>query len=155
MIGAVRRMSWPPPLAMAVMAFASVGLLLLVFAWPYTTLLVDLALHRGTQTSLRMLLALVFLGGAFVGALTARRFKLRTPSLRGVVARLFGGALMGFGAALIPGGNDALVLMGLPLLQPAAFVAYAAMVAVIAAGFLARRALAALRHQPTSVRDEG
>jgi hypothetical protein len=31
------------------------------------------------------------------------------------------------------------VLIGLPLLQPPAFAAYAAMVAVIAAGFLARR----------------
>jgi toxin CptA len=138
----LRAPHWPAPLAMAVIAFANVALLMIVFAWPYTALLVDYALARGMDLAARSLIALVFLAGAIVGAWSAGRFKLRGASWGELGARLGGGALMGFGAALIPGGNDALVLLGLPLLQPAAFAAYAAMTAVIVAGFAARRAIA-------------
>jgi toxin CptA len=126
---------WPPALAMAVIAFANVALLVLVFAWPYTTLLVDVAFMRGMDVALRTMIVLVFLAGALYGAASAGRFKLRGGGWRDAGQRFGGGVLMGFGAALIPGGNDGLVLMGLPLLQPAAFAAYGAMIAVIAAGF--------------------
>lgn len=139
-VARLRAPHWPAPLAMAVIAFANVALLTIVFAWPYTTLLVDYALSRGMDLLARTAIVLVFLAGAGVGAASAGRFKLRGASWSELGARLGGGALMGFGAALIPGGNDALVLLGLPLLQPTAFAAYAAMAAVIAAGFAARRA---------------
>lgn len=131
--------TWPPSLAMAVIALSNVGLLLIVFAWPYTSLLTDIGLGHSKQTALRTALVLVFLSGAFLGAITAGRFKLRAGVLREWIARFAGGALMGLGAALIPGGNDALVLMGLPLLQPEALGAYAAMVIVIAGGFAVQR----------------
>lgn len=132
---------WPASLAMAVIAFSNVGLMLLVFAWPYTTLLVDVALARGMDLLLRTIIVLTFLTGALVGSASAGRFKLRGAAWREIAARFGGGALMGVGAALIPGGNDALILLGLPLLQPSAFVAYGAMVIVIAAGFIAQRYL--------------
>jgi uncharacterized membrane protein YedE/YeeE len=131
--------TWPPELAMAMIAFANVALLTLVFAWPYTTLLVDVAFARGMDLAARTVIVLAFLGGAWWGAHSAARFALRGDTWRAIAARFGGGALMGFGAALIPGGNDGLVLLGLPLLQPAAFVAYAAMAAVIAAGFVSER----------------
>jgi uncharacterized membrane protein YedE/YeeE len=44
-----------------------------------------------------------------------------------------GGALMGLGTALLPGGNDALVLYGIPSLSPHALPAFATMVIGIAA----------------------
>ncbi len=40
---------------------------------------------------------------------------------------------MGGGYLLAPGGNDGLVRIGLPLLQPCAWAAFATMVAVVAA----------------------
>jgi toxin CptA len=131
--------TWPPSLAMAVIALTNVGLLLMVFAWPYTALLTDIGLGRSTQTAFRAVLVLIFLSGAFAGAALVGRFKVRVGTLREWSARFAGGTLMGLGAALIPGGNDALVLMGLPLLQPEALAAYAAMVFVIAGGFVAQR----------------
>lgn len=140
-IGRFMAPQWPPPLAMAVMAGASVSLMLLVYSWPYTSLLVDVASRAGVQVLERALLACALLAGAFVGAWSAGRFALRTPRPRALTASLCGGALMGAGATLVPGGNDALVLIGIPLLQPAAFAAYAAMIAAIALGFLARRYL--------------
>jgi hypothetical protein len=45
---------------------------------------------------------------------------------------LTGGMLMGFGVALTPGGNDALVLYGIPTLSPHALPAYLAMAVGIA-----------------------
>lgn len=135
MLGKLCAPRWSPGLAMAVIAFSNVGLMLIVVAWPYTTLLLDVSIGRGMEITLRIALALVFLAGAIVGAVSAGRFKLRGASISELGVRLGGGFVMGFGASLIPGGNDALVLLGLPLLQPTAIAAYAAMIAVIATGF--------------------
>lgn len=54
---------------------------------------------------------------------------------------IIGGALMGFGTALLPGGNDALVLYGIPSLSPHAIPAYLALVAGIAVALLSMRAV--------------
>jgi toxin CptA len=130
--------TWPPALAMAIIAFANVGLLLIAQSWPYTALLTDLALGRSADVIERTAYAAALFAGAAAGAASAGRFKLRAAGPRELGARFIGGALMGAGAALIPGGNDSLLLVGLPLLQPSAFAAYAAMIGVIALGFLAR-----------------
>jgi Sulphur transport len=124
--------SWPPALAMAIIAFANIGLLILVANWPYTTLLVDVATGRGMANLLRALLVLIFLAGAVIAAFTSGKFKIRNGRLGEFTLRAVGGAVMGIGAAMIPGGNDALVLVGLPLMQLPAFAAYAAMAAAIA-----------------------
>ena len=50
-----------------------------------------------------------------------------------------GGMLMGAGAAMVPGGNDALILYGIPTLSSHALPAYAAMLAGIAAVILIMR----------------
>jgi len=47
-----------------------------------------------------------------------------------------GGALMGFGTALAPGGNDALVLYGIPILSPYALPTYAALGLGVALGLV-------------------
>lgn len=130
---------WPPALAMAAIAFANVVLFVLIFAWPYTTLLVDIARGSAMDVAARSFLAAALVVGAGVGAASAGRFAWRAPSASAAASCFGGGALMGLGGALIPGGNDALVLMGLPLLQSSAFAAYAAMTAAIALGFVARR----------------
>lgn len=138
----MQRPDWPPAVSMAAMAAANVGLMLIVFAWPYTTLLVDLAIGAGGEIALRAVVVAAFFAGAVWGAMSAGRFALTWGSPRDALAHAGGGALMGAGAALIPGGNDALVLLGMPLLQPAAFAAYAAMCATIAAGLTAQRVAA-------------
>jgi toxin CptA len=124
--------SWPPPLAMAMIALANIGLLLLVANWPYTTLLVDVATGGGMENLLRAGLVLIFLAGAVIGAMSAGIFKIRGFGIGGLMLRAGGGLIMGIGAAMIPGGNDALVLVGLPLIQLPAFAAYAGMIAAIA-----------------------
>jgi toxin CptA len=49
---------------------------------------------------------------------------------------LAGGALMGVGSAMIPGGNDNLILVGLPMAMPYAWQAIAAMILAIWAGLI-------------------
>ena len=57
------------------------------------------------------------------------------------VARCFGGGvLMGWGSLLIPGSNDGLILIGMPLLWPYAWAAFATMCLCIgSAQWLQRR----------------
>jgi toxin CptA len=53
---------------------------------------------------------------------------------------LVGGVLMGWGSLLIPGGNDGLVLVGMPVLWSYAWVAFLTMCVTIGAAQLAARA---------------
>ena len=64
-------------------------------------------------------------------------FAVHRASLR----NLLGGILMGLGATLIPGGNDALILHGIPGGSPHALPAYAALLIGTAIGLLIIRAL--------------
>jgi toxin CptA len=48
---------------------------------------------------------------------------------------------MAWGSLLIPGANDGLILIGMPMLWPYAWLAFASMCVAIAAATLVRRAL--------------
>jgi toxin CptA len=58
---------------------------------------------------------------------------------------LGGGALMGWASVVIPGGNDSLMLMAMPLLRPYAWVAFASILFAITAVSWSRRLLGAHR----------
>lgn len=62
--------------------------------------------------------------GALVAAIQARTFRLTRLNIAAVVRTLFGGAIMAFGAALIPGGNDSLLLGAIPSGSQTALAAY-------------------------------
>jgi len=77
--------------------------------------------------------------GAFTGGLTARRF-VSTPVTLSRLARCFAsGVLMGWGSLLIPGGNDGLILVGMPLLFAYAWVAMASMALAIGGAMIGAR----------------
>lgn len=80
----------------------------------------------------------VTLGGISLGSITSaalreHRFLIKWPTFQGLMRHLAGGMLMGLGAILIPGGNDTLLLVGLPGAAWQAFVSYVLLVAVLAA----------------------
>ncbi len=129
---------WPPAAAMAAVGASSAILMFIYAPWPYSTLLVSIAVNEtGPETGKKALIALLFVAGAALAALQAGAFKLRRPRLIGALQKFSGGALMGAGAFLIPGGNDALVLSALPNLFLYGFIAYGAMTASIAVIVLA------------------
>ena len=134
---------WAPHAATIVIGVTFLAALLLVGAWAYTDVLAELA--RGMAGSLlaRSLLLLALLLGAAVGGWTAGRFAHR-PIRPAQLAKCFaGGVLMGWGSLLIPGGNDGLILVGMPLLWPYAWIAFGTMCVTIATAQVLHRTLAA------------
>src|SRR3546814_17794864 len=53
-----------------------------------------------------------------LAALRQGKWRLQRPALADIVKPLVGGALMGVGVALIPGGNNELILAAIPALSP-------------------------------------
>jgi toxin CptA len=133
---------WSPHAATTVIGITFVVMLLLVGGWAYTDVLAELARGMSASVGARSLLALALLGGAALGGWTAGRFRSTRIGAAQVARCLAGGALMGWGSLLLPGGNDGLILVGMPLAWPYAWVAFATMCVTIAGAQLAGRAAA-------------
>ena len=86
------------------------------------------------QASAAMLwwLFLALMVGVIVSSVLSRRFVLDWRVMTEWKGFLWGGILMGLGAALVPGGNDVLLLNAIPGLSAHALPAYLAMLAGIA-----------------------
>ena len=140
--------AWSPHGATTVIAIAFVALLLLVGAWAYTDVLAELAHGMAGNLAARTLLLAGLLLGAIAGGWSAGRLRSTPVSARRVVLCLSGGVLMGWGSLLLPGGNDGLVLLAMPLAWPYAWLAFATMCATIAAAQLTARRFAAARAAP-------
>jgi hypothetical protein len=124
---------WAPHAATIVIGINFFFMLLLVGAWAYTELLADLARGMAGNVLARSALLLAILLGAVWGGWTAGRLRSTPVTARQLAKCLAGGVLMGWGSLLIPGGNDGLILVGMPLLWPYAWVAFASMCLAIAA----------------------
>jgi Sulphur transport len=105
--------------------------------WTYTSLLSGWAEQAFGSASARSptvaaVCTLSLLAGGTAMAIRLRRFRLGRPAAWRCCATVCGGALMGFAAMMIPGGNDALLLSGLPSLSRNALAAYVAMLGALA-----------------------
>jgi len=117
--------------------------MLLSGRWAYTDVLADLAGEmRGASSKLGLplLLLAALYAGALIGGHTAGRWRSTPMSVPQLLRCFGGGALMAWGSLLIPGSNDGLILIGLPLLRPYAWLAFASMVVAISAALLMQRA---------------
>jgi len=133
---------WSPHAATTVIGVTFLVMLLLVGSWAYTDVLVELAHGMAGSVGARCLLLLALLLGAVLGGWTAGRFH-STRISGGQLLRCFaGGVLMGWGSLLIPGGNDGLILVGMPLAWPYAWLAFVVMCGTVAAALYLRRAVA-------------
>lgn len=131
---------WAPHAATTVIGITFFFMFLLVGAWDYTGVLADLA--RGMSLSLvpKILLLVALFSGAVLGGHTAGRFRSTPVSSKQVVKCFSGGVLMGLGGLLVPGHNDGLILIGMPLLWPYAWVAFLTMCVSIGAALVVERA---------------
>lgn len=78
--------------------------------------------------------------GMLISALQRGSFRLRLNQHAAGLARHYaGGIIMGFGAAMIPGGNDTLILTGIPTLSAWALGAYLALLLGTAAALAVMR----------------
>jgi uncharacterized membrane protein YedE/YeeE len=132
---------WSPRGATTVIGLTFLIMLLLVGSWAYTDVLAEAARGMAGDLPARGLLLLLLLAGAALGGRTAGRFR-NTPIAPAALLRCFaGGVLMGWGSLLIPGGNDGLVLVGMPLLWPYAWLAFGSMCVAIGGAQLLQRSL--------------
>jgi uncharacterized membrane protein YedE/YeeE len=143
----LRQKVWAPHAATVVIGVTFVITLLLAGRWAYTDVLAELAQAmdaRSVSLLLPILLLTALYVGALIGGLTAGRWQSMRVSASQVLRCFAGGVVMGWGSLLIPGSNDGLILIGIPLLRPYAWLAFASMFGAIAAamlvqGFLARK----------------
>lgn len=141
---------WSPHAATAVIGVAFLGLMLLVGAWSYTDLLAELARTMGHfsaahNLAARALIGVALLVGAWVGGRRTGQFRRKPVSAFAMARCLCGGVLMSWGSLLTPGGNDVLVLIGMPLLWPYAWSAFATMCITVAMARWSSLRLAHLR----------
>jgi len=125
--------------AAALLGMGGAVLYALQGSWTYTNVLrnqVAWALGMTPSMAGKTMLAIALVGGMVASSLQRRSFALRVPRRSQALACLSGGVLMGLGAALLPGGNDTLLLTALPSLSASAFASYAALLAGIAAALL-------------------
>lgn len=104
-------------------------------AWSFSSLIQHgLPLKMSPTGEVALMAALASITGAIVASFRQGNLRLRWPSAQGIARSLAGGALMGIGIALVPGGNDALILAAMPSLSPGGIAAYLMMTATIVLG---------------------
>ncbi|MFM9915427.1 MAG: YeeE/YedE thiosulfate transporter family protein [Rhizobacter sp.] len=142
----LRQEIWAPHAATVVIGVSFVITLLLAGRWAYTDVLADLAQAMkgapltNTVHVLPVLLLLALYAGALIGGRAADRWQSTRLRATPLVRCFCGGVVMGWGSLLIPGSNDGLILIGIPLLRPYAWIAFAAMFGTIATAMLIRDA---------------
>lgn len=134
-------LTWSPRTATIVIGVAFlITLLLAGGTWAYTDMLAQLASSMAGSLDVQVLLALALFLGAMLGGWSAGRLRFVPVSAAAVLRCFAGGALMAWGSLLIPGSNDGLILVGIPLLWPYAIVGFAVMCVTIGcAQWLQRR----------------
>ncbi len=115
---------WHPAAAVTVAGVASGLLFALNRRWPYTSLIGDLATDQAALWSGPTILALIVLAGSCAAAVNGGLFAWRPGTMQDWVRAIAGGLGMGIGASLVPGGNDSMLYMGLPLALPNLAIAY-------------------------------
>ena len=133
------RTIWSPHEATLVIGLTFLVLLVIAGPWTYTELLTDTAKGMVGDVAFRTILFVALLSGAWYGGWTAGRFKSRRISAADIARCLVGGLLMGWGSLVLPGGNDSLILVGMPLLHAHAWLGIGTMCLVIAGMLLLER----------------
>jgi len=95
---------------------------------------------RPWPSTTRWVLLVAVLAGMLASTLQRGSFRIDWRPRPEWLLNAAGGALMGFGTAIAPGGNDALVLYGIPILSPYALPTYAALGLGVALGLVLMRA---------------
>lgn len=134
---------WNPTISMSLIGITGGLLYAMIGNWGYLTVLshgaAKLVNPHMPNVTIQVLTATgALISGAIAAAWKTYKLKIRKPRFLLFFRKLVGGLLMSFSAIVIPGGNDALLLYGIPSLAPHAFIAYFIILSVLAALFKIR-----------------
>lgn len=124
------RGGWSPLIAMTLIGAASGLLFALDRQWVYTSRIAEIAYGKAWALPAVVGLA-ALIAGMTIATVVAGTFRLHTGTLTQWLRAGGGGLLMGTGATLVPGGNDAMLFTGVPLLLPNLLAGYAAFTATL------------------------
>lgn len=137
--GSLAERIWAPHEATVVIGITFAIMFVAAGAWAYTELLAELAQGMPDDVLVRLLLLGALLGGSIISG-TAYGSATASPINAGDFVRTTtGGTAMGAGSVLIPGSNDGLILVGMPLLYPYAWIGIGTMCLTIVAALYAER----------------
>jgi uncharacterized protein len=123
---------WSIPKSMLVIGLANGLLVWLARDWSYTSLFRHMA--RGDAvTGFGLLCFATLVAGAMTAGVVSQQLVWRLGLPREWLLAVVGGLLMGIGVVLVPGGNDTMLLVGLPLLLPQLIAGYAVVYATLVA----------------------
>ncbi len=136
---ATRRLQWQPlpTVLVAVILGAGGGWLFgTVNGWDFASVLMRYAWHSlhlttTSPTALAVGCTLAMVAGGVTAAVRQSRFNWQAPAMGTAMACLGGGMLMGLAAVILPGGNDGLLLSGIPGMAPHALLGFVVMLASI------------------------
>lgn len=144
-VSGIRSGYWTLSSAILLIAVANSALLLSGRPWSFTSTALcsagELPLAPCQHTGMLWTISLTAMLTMIGSSLMRRSFRIRRPRAKAALRHLTAGLAMGAGASLIPGGNDGLILFGLPALSPHALPSWAAIVAGVALSLSAMRML--------------
>jgi toxin CptA len=126
---------WAPHEATILIGITFVITLVAVGAWGYMDLLIHIAHGMPDNFPWQGTMFLALLAGAILGGWVGGSLAWHRQSPITMIRCLVGGLLMGWGSLLVPGSNDGLILVGMPLLWPYAWLSIVTMCAVIWVAF--------------------
>jgi toxin CptA len=135
---------WAPHEATVIIGIAFAIMFVAAGAWAYTDLLAEFAAGMSGDVLVRMLLLFGLLAGSMMAGGKEKAAGAAKFDPAAYVRSFIGGAAMGAGSLLIPGSNDGLILVGMPLLYPYAWVGIGTMCLTIAFALVASRLWARL-----------
>jgi hypothetical protein len=126
---------WRSSLALAVIGVAGGLLFATGETWHYPGLLrkggAMIVGQSGVLAPATIVGPLALFSGAVASLFLGGRFSFRIPTFAHTARSFLGGIIMGAAAALIPGGNDVMVLYAIPGLALQGFLAFVAMMATL------------------------
>ena len=111
--------------------------LLLGRSWDYTKFIMDVEehLYAGFLPDATifpiMTTTIALISGMTLATILSKSFELQSSSLKAFVTKLFAGMLMGIAVGFIPGGNDTIILHGIPGIASHAPIALMVMMVTI------------------------
>jgi len=140
-----RRIGWHAPrggcsplVAMSLVGAASGILFALDRRWVYTSRIADIAYGRMIPPGAMLGLSVLVIG-MVSASIAGGSFRFALGTWRNWTRATAGGLLMGIGATLVPGGNDAMLFTGVPLLLPNLLAGYTAFIVTLFAALMLRR----------------